>query len=144
MLQAPVFDGLSFDPFPFQQDGLAAPEVDIGGREVIQALVVAPVVVVLDEGAELGFEITGQIIVLQQDPVLEGLVPALDLALGLGMGRCATDMLHALIIEPFGQVAGDIAGSVVGQAMSRRLLKFNGGSVDDYATLSTPTLSPSC
>ena len=41
----------------------------------------------------------------QQDPVLEGLVPALDLALGLGMARCATDMLHALIIEPFGQVA---------------------------------------
>ena len=66
MLQAPVLDGLSFDPFPFQQDGLAAPEVDIGGREVIQALVVAPVVVVLDESAELGFEITGQIIVLQQ------------------------------------------------------------------------------
>ena len=84
MLQAPVLDGLWFDPFPFQQDGLAAPEVDIGGREVIQALVVAPVVVVLDEGAELGFEITGQIIVLQQDPVLQRLVPALDLALGLG------------------------------------------------------------
>ena len=82
MLQTPVLDGLSFDPFPFQQDGVAAPEVDIGGREVIQALVVAPVVVVLDEDAELGFEITGQIIVLQQDPVLEGLVPALDLALG--------------------------------------------------------------
>ena len=115
MLQTPVLDGLSFDPFPFQQDGLAAPEVDIGGREVIQALGVAPVVVVLDEDAELGFEITGQIIVLQQDPVLEGLVPALDLALGLGMVRCATDMLQALIIEPFGQVAGEIAGSVVGQ-----------------------------
>ena len=49
MLQAPVLDGLSFDPFPFQQDGVAAPEVDIGGREVVQALVVAPVVVVLDE-----------------------------------------------------------------------------------------------
>ena len=113
MLRTPVLDGLSFDPFPFQQDGVAAPEVDSGGREVIQALVVAPVVVVLDEDAELGFEITGQIIVFQQDPVLEGLVPALDL--GLGMVRCATDMLHALIIEPFGQVAGDIAGSVVGQ-----------------------------
>ena len=64
---------------------MATPEVDIGGREVIQALVVAPVVVVLDEGAELGFEITGQIIVLEQDPVLQRLVPALDLALGLGM-----------------------------------------------------------
>ena len=87
MLQAPVLDGLWFDPFPFQQDGLATPEVDIGGREVIQALVVAPVVVVLDEGAELGFEIAGQIIVLEQDPVLQRLVPALDLALGLGMVR---------------------------------------------------------
>ena len=73
MLQTLVLDGLSFDPFPFQQDGWAAPEVDIVGREGIQALVVAPVVVVLDEDAELGFEITGQIIVLQQDPVLEGL-----------------------------------------------------------------------
>ena len=49
MLQTPVLDGLSFDPFPFQQDGVAAPEVDSGGREVIQALVVAPVVVVLDK-----------------------------------------------------------------------------------------------
>ena len=65
MLQAPVLDGLSFDLFPFQQDGVAAPEIDIGGREVIQALVVAPVVVVLDEGVELGFEITGQIMVSQ-------------------------------------------------------------------------------
>ena len=52
MLQTSVLDGLSFDPFPFQQDGLAAPEVDIGGREVIQTLVVASVVVVLDEGFE--------------------------------------------------------------------------------------------
>ena len=39
MLQTPVLDGLSFDPFPFQQDGVAAPEVDSGGRAVIQALV---------------------------------------------------------------------------------------------------------
>ena len=29
----------------------------------------------LDESVELGFEITGQIIVLQRDPVLAGLVP---------------------------------------------------------------------
>jgi len=28
-------------------------------------------------------------------------------------------------------------------AMSRRLLKFSGGSVDDYATFSTSTASPS-
>jgi hypothetical protein len=29
-------------------------------------------------------------------------------------------------------------------AMSRRLLKFSGGSVDDYATFSTSTTRPSC
>ena len=34
-VQASVLDGLSFDPFSFQQNGLAAPEADIGGREVI-------------------------------------------------------------------------------------------------------------
>ena len=28
--------------------------------------------------------------------------------------------------------------------MSRRPLEFSGGSVDDYATFSTSTLSPSC
>jgi hypothetical protein len=46
--------------------------------------VIAQVIIVLDEGGEMGSEITGQIIVLQQDAVFEDLVPALDLALGLG------------------------------------------------------------
>jgi len=32
MLQAAVLDGVAFDPFSFHQDGLAAPEVDIGRR----------------------------------------------------------------------------------------------------------------
>ncbi len=53
VLQAPVLDGLSFDPFPFQKDGLSAPKLDIGGRKIIQALVIALVIVVLDECAEL-------------------------------------------------------------------------------------------
>jgi hypothetical protein len=48
VLQAPVLDGLSFDPFSFQQDYWASPEVDVGGREVAQALVVTTVIVVLD------------------------------------------------------------------------------------------------
>jgi len=29
-MQASVLDGFAFDPFSFQQDGLTAPEVDIG------------------------------------------------------------------------------------------------------------------
>ena len=42
--QAAVLDGFAFDPFSFQQDGLAAPEVDIGRGKIVDALVVAPVV----------------------------------------------------------------------------------------------------
>ena len=78
-------DGLSFDPFSFKQDGLAASEVDVGRRQIADALVVAQVIVVGDEGADLGLEIARQVVVLEQDAVLERLVPALDLALGLGM-----------------------------------------------------------
>ena len=54
MLQSSVFDGLSFDPFALKQDGLAASEVDVGGREVLQALVIAAVIVVLDEAIRCG------------------------------------------------------------------------------------------
>jgi hypothetical protein len=36
------------DPFSFQQDGLTAPEVDVGRGEIVDALVIAPVVVVRD------------------------------------------------------------------------------------------------
>ena len=85
MLQAPLFDGLSLDPFSLQQDGLAAPEVDVGGGKIVEALVVASMVVVLDEGGDLGFEIARQEIVFEQDAVLQCLMPALDLALRLGM-----------------------------------------------------------
>ena len=44
--QPTVLDGLAFDPFSFQQDGLTAPEVDVGRGEIVDALVTAPVVVV--------------------------------------------------------------------------------------------------
>ena len=83
MKQAPGFDGLSFDPFSLLQDGLAAPEVDVNGREIPQALVIAPMVVVLDECVDLLPEIAWQVVILQQDAVLERLVPTFDLTLCL-------------------------------------------------------------
>ena len=49
-----VFD--RFSPF---YDGCITPEVDVGGRDVIEALVVSVVVVMIDEGADLAFEIAG-------------------------------------------------------------------------------------
>ena len=48
---------------------------------------IADVVIVLDEGADLPFEIFGQVVVVEQDAVIQGLVPALDLSLGLGIPR---------------------------------------------------------
>ena len=76
MKQASRFDGLPFDPFSLFQDGLAAPEVDVGRGEVLQALVIAPVVVMIDKGIDLLPEMTWQVVVFQQDAVLQGLMPS--------------------------------------------------------------------
>ena len=115
VLQAPFVECVSFDPFSFQQDGLASSEVDIGGREVSKALVIALVIIVRDEGIDLCFEMAGQIVVLEQDAVLQGLMPAFDFALGLRMIGRPTNMIHFSVIEPFGQITRDVRGTVVRQ-----------------------------
>src|SRR4051812_5588557 len=95
MPQAAVGERLSFDPLPFEQDRLPASKVDVGGGEVIQALVSARVIVALHKGPNLRLQIAGQVVVLQQDAVLQRLMPALDLALGLRMPGRTADVLHA-------------------------------------------------
>jgi hypothetical protein len=59
---------------------------------------VTPVIVVLDEARNLGFEITGRVIVLEQNTVLGRLVPALDLALGLRVERGAANMRDTAVL----------------------------------------------
>ena len=59
---------------------MAAACVDISRRQVVQALMVALMVVVSDEGCDVRFEITWQEVVLQQDAVLECLMPSSPLA----------------------------------------------------------------
>jgi len=115
MLQASLLDGLSFDPFSLQEDGLAAAEVDIGRCEIVEALVIAPVIVVVDERPDLGFEIARQVVVLQEDPVLEGLMPALDLALGLRMVGGTADVRDVALAEPGRELARDVARAIVGE-----------------------------
>ena len=66
VLQAAMFDGLSLDPFALFYDGLGPAEVGIGGRHIVQALVVALMIVVLDERFDLAFEVTGQEVVFEQ------------------------------------------------------------------------------
>ena len=48
MQQASVGDYLSFDPFSFDEVGLAASEVDVGRGQIAGAFVVASVIVVGD------------------------------------------------------------------------------------------------
>ena len=57
VLQAPMFDGLSLDPLALFDDGFGPAEVGVGRGDVVEALVVAPMIVVLDEGLDLAFEI---------------------------------------------------------------------------------------
>ena len=115
MVQAPQFDGLSLDPLSLQQNGLAAPEVDVGGREIVEALVVSAMVVMLDEGRDLGFEVLLEEVVFQKDAVLQRVVPAFDLALGLGVTGRSAGMLQVFLREPIGQAAGDVTRAVVGK-----------------------------
>jgi hypothetical protein len=84
--QAPLLDGLALDAFALQQDGLPSAVIDIGRREVLQALVVALVVVVFGEGLDLRFKVAGQVVVLQHNP---------DLVLGrVVLAGHSTDVTH--------------------------------------------------
>ena len=115
MVQAAVLDGLLFDAPPFSQDGFAAPEVGVSRGEVADALVVSVVVVVIDEGGDGGFKLTFEEVVFQQDAVLQGLVPALDLALSLRMHRRAANVFHGLVFEIFGQITRDVGRAIVAE-----------------------------
>ncbi len=66
MQSASLVDGPALDLLSLFADALTSAEVDVGGREIVQALVVAPVIVVLDEVGDGAFEITWQIVVLEQ------------------------------------------------------------------------------
>ena len=89
MLQAPMFECFSFDPFSSQQDGLTTPAIYVCGCEVFQALVISLVVVMTDERIDLRFQVAGQIIVFQQNAVFECLMPTLNLALRMSLIRRA-------------------------------------------------------
>ena len=113
MLQAAILDGLFLDLFPFSENVFVTPEVDVRGRDVVQALVIAVIVVVIDKEADLLLQIAWQVIVFQKNAVLHGLVPAFDLALRLRMEWSAANVLHLLLFHPFSQFTRDVARTVI-------------------------------
>ena len=49
MQGASLLNGLEFDPLTFFQDSLAGPIVDVVRGQIVQALMIPPCVVVMDE-----------------------------------------------------------------------------------------------
>src|SRR6266436_9733898 len=132
MQAASLFDGFSFDLFPPFENGLTAPEVDVSRRQVVQALVVSTVVVVLDELLDALFELSWQVVVLQQDPVFHRAVISLDLALRHRVVRPAADMSDAVVIEPLAKLALGHVGcrhggaQLPGQDVAREVIEHGG------------------
>src|SRR5262249_45089505 len=105
MQAASLLDGFSFDVFPPFENDLAAPEVDVSRRQVVQALVVSTVIVVADELLDAVFELSWQVVVVQQDPVFHRAMISLDLALRHRVVRPAADMSDAVVLEPLAKLA---------------------------------------
>ena len=115
MDQAPVLDGLCIDLLPFCQECRDAPKVNVDGCHIAEASVISAMVVLLDKGSDGRLKFTLQIVVFEQDEVLEGLVPALDFALCLRVVGRASHMIHAVLLEVFGEIPRDVTGSVVAE-----------------------------
>ena len=115
VLQASMLDSLAFDLFALFYDCCGPAEVGVGWRYVVEALVIAPVVVMLDEGSDMGLQVARQEVIFQEDAVFKGLMPTLDLALGLGMHGGAPDMAHALGLDIVRQLPRDVAGAIVAE-----------------------------
>ena len=125
MQAASLLDGFSFDLFPPFENDLAAPEVDVSRRQVVQALVVSTVVVVADELLDALFELSWQVVVVQQDPVFHRAMISLDLALRHRVVRPAADMSDAVVFEPLAKLA--LASTVAERRGWQRLkYSFNG------------------
>src|SRR5215470_17966015 len=115
MQAASLLDGFSFDLFPPFENDLAAPEVDVSRRQVVQALVVSTVVVVADELLDALFELSWQVVVVQQDPVFHRAMISLDLALRHRVVRPAADMSDAVVLEPLAKLARHVGWTVIAQ-----------------------------
>lgn len=107
MLQASILDCDAFDPFSFAQDFLTRVRNRRLRGEIVQALVIAAMIVMIDEGGDLRFQVSGQIIVFEQDAVFERLMPALDLTPCLRMTRRAANVFDVAVAEPFREIAGE-------------------------------------
>ncbi|MEO9897364.1 MAG: hypothetical protein ABJD13_16095 [Paracoccaceae bacterium] len=55
------------DPLSLRQNGVVTFEININRRDVVQALVLSLMIVAIDKGSDLCFELAEQDVILQQD-----------------------------------------------------------------------------
>ena len=108
MLQASILDCLFLDLFPFFENVFATSEVDLCRINLVQALVIAMIVVVIDKDTDLLLRIAWHVIVFHKNAFLHGLVPAFDFALSLRMEWSAASVFHFMFSQPFTQFSGDV------------------------------------
>ena len=87
------------DVLPPCENSGSVPKVNIGWSEIAETFVVTPSVGEIDELRGSRFELSRQVIILQQNAILQRAV-TLDLALGHRMARLAAGVTHAVLFEP--------------------------------------------
>ena len=70
MVQTEILDGLVFDAPPFGKGGFTTTKVDVGWCQIADALVVATMVVLIDEGGDGSLEFPFKEVVFEEDAVL--------------------------------------------------------------------------
>lgn len=70
---------------------------------------ISQMIVVADDVSDFLLKVTWQIIIFEQDAVLQGLMPWLNLALGLRMHGRTAHMFHAFASKPASQLSRDVA-----------------------------------
>ena len=104
MLQPAFSDCLFLDFLSHLQDLRVAALIDVGECQVGEALMVSMVLVTVDEGVDLPFQVAGQEVVFEEHAVFHGVMSAFDFALGLRMVWRTVHVFHTFGFEVFGQI----------------------------------------
>ena len=128
MLQPAFPDCLFPDLLSRLQDSRAAALIDICGSQVGQALVIAVIVILIDDGADLPYEGAEQKVVCWQHPVLHCLAPSFnfaavdceannerDLAPGLGLVWRTANVVHTFSLGIVGEIGRHVRRTVVAE-----------------------------
>ncbi len=111
--RSPLLQRPLFHPLPLLHHCFCVPEIQICWREIVQRLVVTPLVVVLDERANGVFQLPREIMVFKAADVLQRAMVMLNLALGYGVVRFPSSMLQLVLVEKGRQLMRHVRRPIV-------------------------------